>query len=289
MRISSNHYAKTLYIWDGLAALFVYGGVTPLHSHNTLQIVFGIREPFRCLVQDTPWTSCKTVLIREHAPHRLDTNDSVQLLLYLDPRTTIAQKIISRHMQGRPLASLDMDILDFVSPGALEKCLVVPDAPFLWGLIQNLLTILSFDAPAMPIDPRIAMVVDRLKSDRSGRLTIPALASEACLSESRLRALFKKSIGVSLHRYIVWSRIQLTLHEIMNGATVEEAAIQCGFTDGSHFHKLLSGMFGVSPSWFIKHNSQKGFQLLTEKLQHLQTRYFDEETKVEKTIDWSSA
>jgi AraC-like DNA-binding protein len=79
----------------------------------------------------------------------------------------------------------------------------------------------------------------------------------------------------------------LTIGKIMNGSAVQDAAIDCGFTDGSHFHKLLLQMFGVSPSEFIKNNSKKNIQILSQYPLSMESRFFDEEsghaTRVYKT------
>ena len=40
----------------------------------------------------------------------------------------------------------------------------------------------------------------------------------------------------------------------MNGHAIQQAALEAGFTDNSHLHKLMVKMFGISPSQFIKSN-----------------------------------
>ncbi|HXB07710.1 MAG TPA: helix-turn-helix domain-containing protein [Puia sp.] len=59
---------------------------------------------------------------------------------------------------------------------------------------------------------------------------------------------------VSLHKYILWSRIRFTINKIMTGSPINEAAWEAGFTDNSHFHKMLVSMFGISPSQFLRDN-----------------------------------
>ena len=47
----------------------------------------------------------------------------------------------------------------------------------------------------------------------------------------------------------------------MNGYMVNEAALEAGFTDNSHFYKMMIKMFGISPSQFIK--SSQFFNIIT--------------------------
>ena len=89
-----------------------------------------------------------------------------------------------------------------------------------------------------------------------------------------LRTLFVRSTGVSLHRYIIWNKITHAISKIMNGATVAEAAIGCGFSDSSHFHKMMVKMLGVSPSDFLKNNQPGHFVLCDKNPLYFKTRYY---------------
>ena len=70
----------------------------------------------------------------------------------------------------------------------------------------------------------------------------------------------------------------IAISSIMNGSTVQDAAIDCGFTDSSHFHKLLLQMVGVRPSQFIKNNSKKNIQILSRNPLNVESRFFDDES-----------
>ena len=67
----------------------------------------------------------------------------------------------------------------------------------------------------------------------------------------------------------------LAIGKIMNGSTIQDAAFDCGFTDSSHFHKLLLQMFGVSPSRFMKNNSKRNTQILSQHPLNMESRFFD--------------
>ena len=274
MKIDSKLYSKTFYVWTSVSAMFFYGGVTPFHSHNTLQLVFDLRKMFKCRIQNTGWELYKSVLIKEDAIHQLDTNESVQLILYLDAKSEIANAIKLNYPSGN-ICSLDLDILDYAKAGELERCLIEADTQLLEKLIHRLLNQLGKSHKSPIRDERIKKIISMLAEDCSEKMTINQMAKNVFLSESRLRSLFKKVEGVSLHRYIIWNRIRVALSKIMNGSTVLDAAMECGFTDGSHFHKLLVKMFGVSPSQFIKNNEHKSILLLTPHPLDLKSQIFN--------------
>jgi AraC-like DNA-binding protein len=45
----------------------------------------------------------------------------------------------------------------------------------------------------------------------------------------------------------------------MAGDTVSDAAMEAGFADSSHFHKMMVQVFGMSPSKFLKENLANDF------------------------------
>jgi AraC-like DNA-binding protein len=271
MRIDKSPYKATLYIWNGVSAFFFYSNLTPFHSHNTLQLVFDIRAKFKCRTPGAEWRLYKSVIIRENAVHQIDTNGSVQLLLYLDAANDIATAIRAKYLQQNDIGSPGLDILDIVKPGELEQCLIEPNPELLEKIVFQLVNNLAGGQPPVSRDERIVSVC-RLLAAGPAEMTIRRLADTVFLSESRLRSLFKKNTGVSLHRYIICNRIMVAITSIMNGATIAEAAMSCGFSDTSHFHKMLLQMFGVSPSQFIKENNRKVVHIRHHYPLYLETR-----------------
>ena len=251
-----NPYAKTLYLWNGVSAFFFSHVITPLHSHNTMQLVFDVRKNFKCRLSNTDWKIYKSLIIQENAIHQLDTNDSIQLIIYLDAGSEITKTIKSKFLTESQIFSPDIDILDLVKPGELEECLIETNRELLEKIVKQLLNEIVDARKPILIDERIKTVIKLLAKNDSEEMTITILAKKVFLSESRLRNLFKNTTGVSLHRYIIWNRIMLAINKILNGATVSEAALDCGFLDTSHFHKMLLQMFGVTPSQFIKANNK---------------------------------
>lgn len=278
MRLDKGPYTASLFIWNGVSAFFLSSNLTPFHSHNTMQVAFDLRSNFRCRTPATDWGIYKSIVIKENAVHQLDTNGSVQLLLYIDAESVAAKAINKKYLKGADTAPLDIDILDIIKPGSLEQCLVEPE-PVLFGeVVQRLLDHLSGRPSLYQQDKRITAILKILATNKEEDPSISSLARTVFLSESRLRSLFKKTTGVSLHRYIIWNRIMTGITQLLNGATVADAAASCGFSDTSHFHKMLVQMFGISPSQFIKDNSKKNIHIChADPLLH-ETRAHNEDT-----------
>jgi AraC-like DNA-binding protein len=224
-----------------------------------MQIILDIHDSFKCRIAEE-WKTYKNLIIGENVIHQLDTNGSVQLLIYLDKETTAAKEIRSNYMDKRDAYSPDINIFDEIDPGVLQRAILKPDSDLLLNIVNQVLEILCGTKKAKS-DDRIRKAIQLIADEHPANLSISRLADWACLSESRLRVLFRAETGIPVYQYIMWSRIRFAINRIMNGCAVNEAALEAGFTDSSHFHKMLIKMFGLSPSQFIKSN--QNFNIIT--------------------------
>ncbi|HEY4324309.1 MAG TPA: AraC family transcriptional regulator [Mucilaginibacter sp.] len=285
MRVERTPYTTTFYVWNCVSAIFYSSYVTPFHSHNTLQLLFDLKKNFKCRIKDGSWGVYKTLIIKENIIHQLDTSNSVQLIIYVDAASDIAKAINLKYLQQTDFFSPDIDIRDILKPGELEHSLIEANKDLLEKLVYQLLNKLVDGKKSATTDQRIKKVIDLLATGDPGEMTISLLAEKVFLSQSRLRGVFKNATGVSLHRYIIWNKITLAISRIMNGATVAEAALSCGFSDSSHFHKMILQMFGISPSQFIKDNDKKNIDIADKSPLSLITwQYDDRFWNVERTL-----
>jgi AraC-like DNA-binding protein len=258
-------------MWNGMAAIFYSSYVTPFHSHNTLQLVLDIQKDFRFRIQNGSWKTYKSLIIKENVIHQLDTHDSVQLIIYLDTETKISKAIKAKYLFENEIYSPDMNIFHFINSNELQQALLNPEQLLMERLVQKVLKSLSLGIGITFTDERIVMVGQTISTTHPEEITIKSLAEKVCLSESRLRSLFKEVKGVSLYRYILWNKIRYATNQIMAGYSVNEAALDAGFTDSSHFHKMMVKMFGISPSDFLKKNKGNRFGIFYQSPLHFET------------------
>ena len=82
------------------------------------------------------------------------------------------------------------------------------------------------------------------------------LLSEKCsISEVYFRRIFKSSMGISPHQYIIDIRIaQAKLLLMDSGTTISEISEQTGFSSVYHFSRIFKDKTGCTPTQFIKQN-----------------------------------
>lgn len=277
MKHGKSPYTSTFYMWNRVAAFFYSSHLTSFHSHNTMQLVLDTQKNFRFKTKDYKWKTCKSLIIKENVLHQLDTNNSVQLIIYLDAETRIARAIKSKYLAENEVNPLDVNIFHFVNSNELVQALIRPEPLLFENLINKILISLCLETESTPTDERVLIAEQTISTLHPLEITMGSLADKACLSESRLRCLFKGVTGVSLYRYILWNKIRYAINQIMVGSAVNDAAIDAGFTDSSHFHKMMVQMFGISPSKFLKDNKTDNLVLCDKSPIYFETRVYQED------------
>jgi len=83
------------------------------------------------------------------------------------------------------------------------------------------------------------------------RLTLKQLSVSHELSQSTLRGIFLKDMGISIGRYINSVKIEAIKNRMnIGGLMLSEIALEFGFADSSHFNKFFKIHTGGSPSEF---------------------------------------
>ncbi|WP_299440852.1 AraC family transcriptional regulator [uncultured Aquimarina sp.] len=78
---------------------------------------------------------------------------------------------------------------------------------------------------------------------------ISVLTSKVFLSESRLSHLFKEHIGISIKKYLVWSKLKKAIHAVLNeNISLTEASLEVGFYDQAHLSNAFKNVLGIAPS-----------------------------------------
>lgn len=78
-------------------------------------------------------------------------------------------------------------------------------------------------------------------------LSLKALEKEFFVSGEHISREFKKRTGITLHSYIIHSRIDLAKKYILQGIPVRDIYHRCGFGSYNHFFKVFKKECGMTP------------------------------------------
>ena len=216
MKATYSPFCTTLN-FTGEAASFYYSShVTPLHAHNTLQFIFGLNNQFLFRTSYNNWQKHSGLLIKDKVAHQLDTNNSLQLIIYIDPAAEIAQKLVNIYLADCDFCDIALQFSP-LEEILIHKNLINPDEKTAQLLTELIFSRFNNGDGQPREDSRISRVLQLIKETPPAGLSIDHLASGVFISSSRLRIQFRKTLGISLHQYIIRQRILTAITGIING------------------------------------------------------------------------
>lgn len=101
--------------------------------------------------------------------------------------------------------------------------------------------------------PQVRRIVEFVDANLDGELTLEQLAEVAGMSIPHLTTLFRRTMGQSVHAYVMERRVQraraLLLERRM---TIAQVALETGFAHQSHMARWMRRLLGVTPSEVLR-------------------------------------
>jgi AraC family transcriptional regulator len=109
--------------------------------------------------------------------------------------------------------------------------------------------------PALPAW-RLRNVIEYIETHLDQDLTLAELATVAGFSVSHFKPLFRRSVGLPVHRFVMERRVERArLHLLEGEADMTQIAVETGFAHASHMARCMRRLLGVSPS-LVKRSRQ---------------------------------
>lgn len=191
-----------------------------------------------------------------HDGHPVDRAVRCWRIIYFDP-DTLAQRLV-------PDAARE---IEFVSPNVRE--------PGLGHWVNLLFDRLTRTTDGLGVEEIVSYLVGRLGSqsrpecgrpscsapvrkaqqrideDPSSQVSLAELAALSGVSRYQIVRAFARELGVTPYAYVIQRRVLLARQLLVNGTTLIDAALQCGFADQSHLTRAFVRQFGVPPGRYL--------------------------------------
>jgi AraC family transcriptional regulator len=96
-------------------------------------------------------------------------------------------------------------------------------------------------------------VVDFVDAHLDERLLLSDLAAVAGISVPHFKVLFRETIGMPVHQYVIGQRVDRAKQLLLPGKlSVSEAALAAGFSHPSHMAHWMKRILGVTPRELLK-------------------------------------
>ena len=101
------------------------------------------------------------------------------------------------------------------------------------------------------LDKRVEKIIQMMRDDVRGELSLAELAQSVNLSVWRLSHIFKSDVGMPPIRYLRLLRMEKAKHLLESSfLSVKEIAYQVGLNDESHFVRDFKSTYGSSPALY---------------------------------------
>src|SRR5918998_6406717 len=109
-------------------------------------------------------------------------------------------------------------------------------------------------SPGVSLDKRVEKIIQMMRDDVRGELSLGELAQSVNLSVWRLSHIFKSDVGMPPIRYLRLLRMEKAKHLLESSfLSVKEIAYQVGLNDESHFVRDFKSTYGSSPALYRSH------------------------------------
>ena len=253
---------SVLYVWNGFLYYLRPGISNTMHSHYSASILFGPDTQFTVETGDGS-ISAFAIYLPPHFEHSLKSDGWI-LVIHIDPDSIEYAPLKSLEkkkphlIQGKDLSFLDSRILDSASGQ-------IPPAR-IRELVRDIVRLFPSGVKAQPeagspVDGRIAKTRQYLETlpEMPERISAAELAKMAGLSVDRYRHLFQKELGITIRRYILWTRLRRAAFLLEEGVSITSAAHAAGFSDSAHFANVFKENFGITPSFIF--GSREGLKI----------------------------
>ena len=94
---------------------------------------------------------------------------------------------------------------------------------------------------------KLQQAIEYINDNLDRKLKLSEIAAQINISQDYFSRLFKQSMNLSPHQYIIRQRLKLAMQLLDRGKSVAQTAYLCGFSNQSHLYKAFYRHFGITP------------------------------------------
>lgn len=120
-------------------------------------------------------------------------------------------------------------------------------------LIRSCNLLLDMPADIHTTDRQIVQAAKYISANYAERISTEDIAAAVGYSPNYLSRKFKESVGIGVHEYIVFIRLQNAANELLSTKDkITDIALRCGFSDSNYFKDAFKKKYGLTPRAYRK-------------------------------------
>lgn len=224
-------------------------GTPALRQLGSVTVYAAFDAPVRLRLRDGPWVNTSLAVVPAYTPHQVACDGRHIGVLGIEPDTVAAGAWPS----GLQAQSQHAALADHPDHTTLLRRLHTLHEHLLrepgHQLPANAMDLWLFGAalPTPAHDPRIARVLQGLRTQPHERWSAEDAAAMTSLSFSRFLHLFKAEVGVPYRKLRTWKRARCLLGYANGNSTLTSVAMDTGYPDSTHFSHSIRQVYGLKP------------------------------------------
>jgi hypothetical protein len=214
-----------------------------VESHEAMKLIFGINQPFKIRLEKQ-WLTTRAALLSCKCPHFINGEGDWQIVLWIDPGTSLWNIFRERSLRDRPWTLHDVRL-----PLAMEEVVqTVGDTPDPQGALKIAETLIRVysGARAVPAtwDLGIKKAVGIIDND-PGSIDARSLAKNLGMDFEDLNADFHRVVGSGLENYLHRRKWTLYITHRQSGSDRNEALRLSGLPGWEGLKNRFEGQYGL--------------------------------------------
>ena len=103
-------------------------------------------------------------------------------------------------------------------------------------------------------DARMSTIIDYMRAHLGKEISLNTMAEIAGYTSYHIIRLFKETVGMPPHAYLIQLRLERAREFIDEGYSITDAALNTGFSDQSHLTRRFKKRFGITPGTYGAQN-----------------------------------
>jgi AraC-like DNA-binding protein len=211
---------------------------------GSITLYVSLGSPFRIQVGDGAWEHVDMRVVQPGTPHQIASDDRMIGSLLIESETLDIDRLPA-------FLQPDNGGCDFPAVRAQLRASFMALAE---GRVQveaiRMQSDLFFFGETLPLrnlEPRMAAVVNRIRSQPCDCVSADDFAGQVDLSFSRFLHLFKTEVGTTFRRFRAWKRARSFLSYVNTELNLTDIALETGYPDSSHFSHTVRRYWGLTP------------------------------------------
>ena len=231
------------------------GGIeSDFHSHRESQLMFQVRGELTCEASNALWIvpPQSALWVPGGVSHRIRARAPLEgYSLFVRPR---AGANLPRECRAVSVSALFRELLFRLATRPAQYDRKGPDARLVAVLLDELAAakVENHRLP-MPTEPRLRLLVEMIVANPADASSADAWARRVGIGERTLNRLLVKETGLSFGRWRQQLHITLAIQRMSRGASVQQVALDLGYTSSSSFVTMFRKALGTSPARYMAH------------------------------------